>query len=72
MRLTCVLTYVARAMRLTCVLRTNAVLLWRAGHKVIVNILLEHGADKSIKNDAGLTPKQLADEAGYDDVVELL
>ena len=43
-----------------------------SGHKVIVEILLASGADTSIQNDAGHTPRQLAHDAGYDDVVALL
>ena len=37
----------------------------------IVRYLLEAGANRTLVNAAGLTPRQLAEEKGYADVVAL-
>jgi len=43
------------------------------GYKVdVVQTLLAHGADKTIVNRQGLTPRELAVRLGYNDIVEML
>ncbi|KLO14469.1 ankyrin [Schizopora paradoxa] len=42
------------------------------GHEDIVQVLLEHGADISIKDQDDLTAEELASEAGYENIVSIL
>ena len=43
-----------------------------AGHLEVVRVLLEFGADLSIKNNKGETPLDMARENKHSDVVEVL
>lgn len=42
------------------------------GNEEICEILLDHGADRSIKNPAGLTACDMAREGGYTEIVSML
>jgi len=42
------------------------------GHADIVDVLLEHGADTSLRDQDGLTAEELATEAGFEGIVSIL
>ncbi len=49
--------------------------LWKAcagGHGPVVEVLLRHGCDPFRPDDQGVTPRAVAEEKGYADVVRLI